>query len=114
MREKTLLKISLISGLAGLILLFGVLETAPLREISFQNIYAEDFRGSGLIRGTVLQISEGNRTQYLELVSHEPLKVTVFRDEAIPVKKGDLVEIRGEVQEYEGEKRFLGEEVRVI
>lgn len=114
MRESTLLKIALVSGVAGLILLFGVLESTPPREVTLQQILSEDMRNEILIRGTVTRMARGNATQWLELASDDPLTVTVFREEIIPIHVGDRVEVRGKLEEYHGEKQFVGEEVRVI
>ena len=114
MREATLLKISLVSGVAGLILLFGVLERAQPQEATFQQILSEDIRNEVLIRGTVTRMARGNATQWLELVSDDPLSVTVFREEIIPIHAGDHVEVRGKLEEYNGENQFVGDEVRVI
>lgn len=114
MREKTILKIALVSGIAGLILLLGVLESTPPHEIALSRLLTEEFREEVLVRGTVTRVAHGNATQWLTLQSDDPLSVTVFREEAIPIHAGDRVEVRGKLEEYNGKKRFVGEEVRVV
>ena len=114
MRETTLLKIALISGIAGLILLLGVLETTPSKEVSISDIRTEDIRGSVLIRGKISRIAVHNDTQFLDLLDDDPFTVMVTRDDAIPIKVGQHVEVRGRIEDSNGKKQFTGEEVRII
>lgn len=114
MRETTLLKIALVSGIAGLILLFFTLETTPVPPASIAQLRTEDIRHEVLIHGTVTRITKTNATQFLDLVSDEPFSVAVLRDDAIPITLGAHVEVRGKIEEFNGKSQFQGQEVRVV
>ena len=50
----------------------------------------------------------------VDIAQQDNLKVVVFKDKNISLKKGDYIEVLGTVEEYEGELEIIGDRVRLI
>lgn len=108
MQEKTLLKISLITTITGILILLFISLSIKDEEQPFQLIDNNNFV---TISGNVEQISSINNVTFLRIRQNKPITAIIFED-YIQFKRGDFVELRGTVEEYEGQKELVVEEMR--
>ena len=113
MNEKTIFKISIISTIIGLLFLLLYAGEIDLKAVS--NI--EDIPEEELIKikGTVTSLRTSDKTIFLEVEGETVQKnqVIVFSDQDIYLKEGDYVEISGMVEEYNGKKEIIANEIIV-
>lgn len=111
MEEKTLLKVSLVIGLLGVIGLYFVSLGIDLEVVDgLEGIEEEEEIKVG---GVVGKVVEGEKVIFLEVLNKkvEKVKVVLFNDEEISLSEGDYVEISGTVEDYLGEKEVIGNKV---
>lgn len=116
MKQSTLLKISLTCTIAGIIILFLVLQFFQMEETAISKISAEDMDKTIKISGIVSKVSENTEkgVKFLTIEKTEAIDVVVFDDkDASHFNKGDFVEVTGKVDEYKGEKEIIADEVAV-
>ncbi|MBR9683239.1 hypothetical protein GOV03_01745 [Candidatus Woesearchaeota archaeon] len=111
MEEKTLLKVSLIVGLLGLVALYFISSGIDLESI--KSIGDIDEEEEVKLSGRVGKVSENGAVVFLEILNEkiEETKVVLFKDGGIDLIEGDYVEILGTVEVYEGEKEIIGNKV---
>jgi hypothetical protein len=109
MDEKTLLKISLITSLAGTALLFLISLNVGNEEKSFQLVQDGDYT---TISGKIGRVSAMENITFLTVYQTKPVTAIVFGKEYLQLNEGDFVEMRGDVQDYNGKKEFVAEEIR--
>lgn len=113
MNEKTIFKISIISTIIGLLFLLLYAGEIDLKAVS--NI--EDIPEEELIKikGIVTSLRTSDKTIFLEVEGETVQKnqVIVFSDQDIYLKEGDYVEISGMVEEYNGKKEIIANEIIV-
>lgn len=113
MKETALLKIALICSLIGLIILYFIstkIEVKDYKPILNKNI-GEDVK----LKGTVTKISDKGDVVFIEVNQQSPITVVLFSDDDdLKLKKGDNVEVIGEVQEYNGKSEIIAQKIRVI
>lgn len=115
MQEKTLLKIAFICSLAGVILLFLISESLESENKSLQLQDPENLQDFVVLQGEVLQITKGEDAVFLKIRTGEIVPVTLFQGKLLfELNKGDKVEIKGRLDEFEGRKTIIAEEVRAI
>jgi RecJ-like exonuclease len=112
MKEKTLLRIAAvvsIIGIAGLMVLARGIEVDEAMISRLDEMEDE----SVVVEGVVMAVHEGEGVVFVMLQKDETVGVTLFGE--VPVMEtGNLIQVRGEVQEEEGKVTIIGEEVRVI
>lgn len=111
MQEKTLLKLSLITALFGLVILYFIslyLASEPPQDLS-QAKAGQEIK----IKGRIGKASDAGKVAFLEILNEkiEKTKIVLFKDEEIALKEGDYVEITGTVEDYQGEKEIIGNKV---
>ncbi len=114
MQEKTLFRLSLAAALAGLLFLFFYAGTVTLeRAERFDSLLPEE---KVTLRGILTKVSEQEKVVFLQLDGErrETIDVVLFREENIPLQKGDYVEITGTVEEYEGKKEVIAGKVELL
>lgn len=113
MKETALLKIALICSLIGLIILYFIsakIEVKDYKPILNKNI-GEDVK----LKGTVTKISDKGDVVFIEVNQQSPITVVLFSDDDnLKLKNGDVVEVVGEVQEYDGKNEIIAQKIRVI
>lgn len=110
MRERTLLKIALISSLAGLLLLFLIAEQMPVSQSMVGTADTEEL----IVRGEVLAVTQSEESTFIRMRSSEAVPVSLLGKPLFTLQKGDRIEVRGTLEEFNGRKSVLAEEVRVI
>ena len=113
MNEKTLLKVSIASIIIGLLFLLLYAGEVDLKAIS--NIEEIPEEQMVKIKGTVTSLRTSDKTIFLEVEGETVQKnqVIVFSDQDIYLKEGDYVEISGMVEEYNGKKEIIANEIIV-
>tara|TARA_Y100000310_G_scaffold217728_1_gene218804 strand:+ start:121 stop:465 length:345 start_codon:yes stop_codon:yes gene_type:complete len=113
MEEKNILKISLLLVLLGLIFLYLYSVDLNLNNVkNFDNLQIEE---KVKAEGVVEKVSVSDKVIFLKLsaLREQQMDVIVFNDEEIFIQEGDLVEISGEVEEYNGKKEIIASKVIV-
>jgi len=123
MKEKSLLKISLICSITGIMLLFFISESAEIGQESIGDIVNDiDFSGIGRdvkIKGIVSKIADYEKSFLIEIVDRDDnrLNIVLFKkgaDETIQLENDDSIEVIGEIDEYNGKIQIIGNEIRKV
>ena len=113
MKEKTLLKIALITSILGLAALYYMTEIVKIEEKTIEKIDATDIEKDVMIKGNVEKITETEKIIILEVSQPKTITVVAFKDGKINLEEGDSVYITGSVEEYKGKPEIIAEEIRV-
>jgi pyrimidine operon attenuation protein/uracil phosphoribosyltransferase len=110
MNDKTLLKLSLICSLCGVVILFLIspMIKTPYRSIS--EINSLESSDSVKLQGVVTNIKELNNTVMIDVAQLNNITVVVFSSN-IQVYRGDYIEVTGTVQDYEGKKGLIADKI---
>jgi aspartyl/asparaginyl-tRNA synthetase len=111
MQEKTLLKLSLVVGLGGIVLLYFLSSGIDLEAVpGIEELEADT---EVKVTGKIGKVTELDTVAFLELWQEKIMKTTVvlFKDSNISLQAGDYVEISGTVEDYEGKKEVIGNKV---
>lgn len=119
-KDESLLKLSLVTAVAGLLVLVFLLKTiGEAKEIAA--IDEGDIGKELKVFGTISSVYVSkNENIFLKLADDSgEISVVVFKNMARKLnaqllKKGDAVEVYGKIQEYEGELEIIPNEIRVI
>ena len=113
MEEKTILKISLVLVLIGLVFLYFY--SSQLNLTAVQNYDNLELEEEVKLLGTVNRVSQSDKVIFLELQAQkkENLDVIVFLDSNILVQEGDYLELTGTVEEYNGKKEIIASKIIV-
>lgn len=110
MKESTIKRTALFVVLAGMIVLFLLVKEIDLETVTSIEYYQEE---DVKFKGQIKKISQHEKVVFLEVYGEriETIKAIFFPDEDIYLKEGDIVELTGEVEEYQGEKEIIVREV---
>jgi len=106
MKEKTLLKISLIITIIGIAMLFIYSEKID----SEKNEIMPEFIDKDIkISGTITKLTKTDNLVFLELSYEKKTKGIIFNKNLgnLNIKKGDSVSVTGELEEYQGELELI-------
>ncbi len=111
MQEKSIVKISYITAIIGLGLLFvfsEVLKPAIADDLDSAKT-AEEVR----ILGKITRVQNSEKALFLEIEGQKTVKteVILFPEEKIFVNEGDYAEITGTVEEYQGKKEIVASRI---
>jgi len=111
MEEKTLLKVSLIVGLVGVVALYFLSSGVDIEAVTGIDSFEEEEEVK--LTGVVGRVTEREGVVFLEILNEkvERTAVVLFKDGGLSVSEGDYVEILGTVEEYNGEKEVIGNKV---
>ena len=116
MQEKTLIQISLIVSLAGILALYLILhiqnlEVVPINEIE-ERILGEIVK----VKGKLRSFRDTNSTMFLTLEEPSEILVVVFKTEedVINLQEGTTVEVIGQIEEYNGNKEIIAQRMRIV
>lgn len=107
-------KTALIVSMVGVIVLFFFSEFSELEDMNIKEITIEDLDKDVKVIGAVTKIMDTDKVIIMDIAQQDNLKVVVFKDKNISLKKGDYIEVLGTVEEYEGELEIIGDRVRLI
>jgi aspartyl/asparaginyl-tRNA synthetase len=111
MDEKSILKISIVAIIIGMVFLFfysGEIDIQAVERIDTA-IPEETVEMSGVVS----RVTQMEKVAFIELVGErkEKVDVIIFKDDDIFLKEGDLIEVSGTVEEYEGKKEIIANSV---
>ena len=111
MEEKTLWKISLITVLLGLIILFFYTEKVELQPKL--NLYDIPLDEEVKVRGKITSLRTSDKAIFLEIAGErvENVEAILFNDEEVYLEEGDYIEIEGKVEEYKGKREIIANEI---
>jgi len=111
MDEKTLLKISLLTSIIGIALLFVISLNIEKEEKSFQLLSPDDYT---TVSGKISKVYANENITFLTVYQNKPFTAVIIGESYVNFNEGDFVEMRGNVQDYNGKKEFVAEEIRKI
>lgn len=117
MDESILLKASIVSSIAGLIVLYFIAGSMEADEVSISRITMGEADGFVSVKGKVSRITEKEEIMIFDLQKDEKISVLIFKKDYpgyIGLEEGDIVEVEGNVEEYQGKKEIVAENVRFM
>lgn len=115
MQEKTLLKISFITALAGLLILLFILDKIELSNFNISNLSENDIDKKVKIKAELLSIKETPGLYILNVKDFSgEITVIVFKDEPLNLKQGDVLEIEGQVTGYKNKIEIIAKKITVL
>ncbi len=115
MNENTLLKISLVSSLAGILLILFIAENIEPPEYQIKDITDKDIDKLISIEGELSILKETEGLYLLKLFDGESdIVVIVFKNGEIILEDNERVTISGRVVEYEGKFELQAEKITKI
>ena len=113
MHENNLLKVALMCSIVGIFVIFIFADRLEPSLISISDVSDSFIDQSVKIRGKIDSIKDGSSILILNVKDDTgSIKVVMFDGEGFELKKGEMVEVLGEVKEYRG--GFEVEAKRVI
>ena len=116
MKEKTLLKIALITSLLGILILYLISDNINLEEKNIEKITIDNKDEFVKIKGKVSNVIDTEKVTIIEITQPNEIKVVLFKNDNKPtaIEKGQEVEIIGKVDEYEGSLEIIANKARII
>jgi aspartyl/asparaginyl-tRNA synthetase len=115
MKERTLLKTSLISALAGLALLWLISQQTHLEETPVRDITQDDLGADVKITGIVNRVTSMEKILLVELMQPQTITVLLFKeDKDTSLKLGDYIEAYGRLEEYNSKPELVGNLVKKV
>ena len=111
MKDSTLLKISLIVSILGILFLFFISESIKIEDVNEVNNLKEHKEETVKIKGVVEQVTKTESATFLKV--KQPSLVTVVVFEPLDITSGNYVEVTGKVDEYNDEYEILADKVLV-
>ena len=114
MNEKTLLKISIIGSLLGLIILFMLAENISISDKDIDKLTMDDIEQSVKVTGMVTKVTNREKVMFLEISEKAKVNALLFKKGNVSIEMGDLVEIRGKVDEYNNKPQIIIIQIKFI
>jgi len=109
MKESTLLKISLISSLIGVLLLLVVSTQLKVDEKLISEIDETNLDSQVRINGVVVDSQKRGTVTLINLAQLEEMQIVVFTN--ITLNKGDYIEVTGKIGEYENQLQLVADKI---
>jgi DNA/RNA endonuclease YhcR with UshA esterase domain len=111
MRESTLVKVSIITALAGLAFLLlyaGKAELHPALPLDSREIEEKV-----LMKGSVTQLRSQDKVLFLQLEGErtDTVDIIAFPEEELFLQQGDYIEVAGTVEEYNGKREIIASKI---
>ncbi len=115
MKEKTLLKVALLTSLVGILILLFILEKIDLSSSNIANITKDNLDEKIKIKAEVTKVTETPGLYILDVKDFTgSIKVVVFKDEPLEIKQGDILEIEGQVTSYKDQVEIIAKKITVL
>lgn len=105
MNEKTLLKVSLISSILGVVVL-AIFSTND--DLSQKPLYAYEENGDISFIGHIEKVAKRGNLTILSVSRKDIVDVIIFED--FNLSKGDVY-VKGNIQDYNGKKEIIAEKI---
>ena len=115
MKEKDLLKISLISSLIGILILFFLTYTIKVNLYEINSLSKDNIDNTVRVKGIVESFAETPGLYLITLKDNTgKITVVVFKDEKIEMQKGLELEVIGQVVEYKDKIEIIAKKITVL
>lgn len=114
MEEQTLLKWALISTIMGLVILFFISLGSKVDEIPLAKLEDVEFGRDVKIVGAISRVNSLGKISLIEVVHPKSVDVVVFLEKDMKLRKGDFVEIVGELREFRGEQEIIADKISML
>lgn len=114
MEESFLLRAAVVCSIIGVIALYLISGRIDAGEADISRITSGQADGDVSVSGRVARMTEKDSFMIIELEKEERIDVFLFKNSHVLLNEGDYVEVRGSVDEYEGEKEIIADEIRVV
>jgi len=109
MQEKTLLKISLVTSIAGVVLLFFISLGTGREERAFELLEPDDY---AVVSGRIGRVTSKGNVTFLSVYQSMPVSAVVIGKDYVEFREGDYVQLRGKVERYKDRNELIVEEIR--
>jgi len=115
MKEKTLLKIALLTSIIGILVLLFILEKIDLSSSNIGNITKQDLDKKVKIKGEVIKVGETPGLYLLNIRDFSgEITVVVFKDEPLGINQGDILEIEGQVAIHKDKVEIIAKRITIL
>ncbi len=115
MKEKTLIKLSFITSIIGIVLLLFIMDKIELSKSNISNLTQNDIDKKIKIKAELLRITETPGLYLLNVKDFSgEISVVVFKDESINLTKGDILEIEGQITSYKDKIEIIAKKIIVL
>lgn len=115
MNEKTLLIVSLIGALIGLLILFYISEKIELPVLEISSITRSQLDQNVKVQGYVTYFKETKGLYLFEVKdSTGKIQAILFKDQPISLAKNDFIELEGSITEYKGKLEIQGKNLKLL
>ena len=115
MDEKILLKISLITSLVGILVLLIILEKIDVSDSNIAAINKNLSEKEVKIKGEITRIRETPAFSMINVKDDTGnIDVVVFKEENLELKEGDIIQVEGQVTEYQGKLEILAKRIIIL
>ena len=115
MNEKLLLKISFITAIIGILILLFILQKIELSKVNLNNITKNDIDKKIKIKGELISITETPGLYILNVKDFSgEIAVIAFKEEKLDLKKGDILEIEGQITGYQDKIEIIAKKITIL
>ena len=112
MKEKDLLKVSLIFSLIGILILFFLTYTIKVNLYEINSLSKDNLDDIVRVKGIVESYSETPGLYLVNLKDNTgKITVVVFKDEKLELQEGLEIEVIGQVVEYQNKLEIIAKEI---
>ena len=111
MKERTLVKLSLLCSLIGLTLLFVISLFTDYQDVSISEIENSEHKDVR-IAGEIISVKDFDGLAVMEVGAIKSVNVVVFDKRLLKFAVGDSVSITGELMDYKGKPEIIAEEIK--
>ena len=109
MNEDRLLLLALIFSIIGLVSLFLISRKIEITDTTIEKITKEQIGDSVKITGKVTDIVEKSGFTLFTLSQNKQIKVVAYSNVSADI--GDMIEVTGRIEEYEGETELVADKI---
>ena len=115
MQEKTLLKISLITSLVGILILLIILDKIDVSGSNINAINKTFLDKQVKIKGEITRIAETPGLYIMNVKDNTGnIDVIIFKEDILDLEKGNVVEIEGQVAEYQSKMEIIAKKIVIL
>ncbi|MAE43094.1 hypothetical protein CMO93_04935 [Candidatus Woesearchaeota archaeon] len=116
MKEKTLLKVALITSLLGLLILYAISDNITISQTNIEKITLDNKDEMVKLKGIVSKVIDTEKVTIINIIQPQEITAVLFKDEntTTKIKENNQIEIIGKVDEYEGKLEIIAHRARII
>ncbi len=112
MKEKDLLKVSLVFSLIGILIIFFLTNTLEVKKYDIGSLSKDNLDDSVKVKGFVSSFIETPGLYIITLKDDTgKIPVIIFKDEELPLREGLELEIIGDIVEYQDKIEIILKEI---